>query len=314
MYNEYLISKIACMMPTGFSCCYNILIFFFPENVTGFKELWLVGDNFMATTYRENFLKDKGSWFMKDEFEISPYCSSRFSSSNTNVLSRIQNSFIRAMNEKVKLPDVIVILIDRDVMNSIEIVAKSQVAMSLFGTWVEWLADDIAAAIKERWKQLPGKACKEFQPVVYWSVILTSVHFDFETRSLIAKFNNALDSVIKLKPNMRLIKFKNHWNTEDSTLVANSYSLSGDGIHNYWRSLDASVKFNWKKELLSCISRESRSGQATITRQMRRNVPHWMKMLCTNSSKDRGMKTSRTDQMTISTGPMKSGGVKTQEM
>ena len=57
-----------------------------------------------------------------------------------------------------------------------------------------------------------------------------------------------LDSVIKKFDSMRVLKFKDHWNVEDSNLVnKNGNSLSKKGEFQLWKAMDASVQFNLKK-------------------------------------------------------------------
>ena len=52
----------------------------------------------MSETYRTHFKRSKAEFFMKERFEVEHYCNNRLNSSNRNVISRILNTFIAALN------------------------------------------------------------------------------------------------------------------------------------------------------------------------------------------------------------------------
>ena len=62
-----------------------------------------------------------------------------------NILSRIYNSFVSALNKHAKLPLLVVIVLDDDL---IEALVYTNVGVSpLLGMWFEWLATQLDAAI-----------------------------------------------------------------------------------------------------------------------------------------------------------------------
>ena len=58
--------------------------------------------------------------FLKERFEILPFCSSHFSDKNTNALSRLVNSFVQAMNAKYYLLDYVIIMLDGDLIDYLQ--------------------------------------------------------------------------------------------------------------------------------------------------------------------------------------------------
>ena len=64
----------------------------------GLKDLWLVGDNYMAGTYRKFFLL-VGDMSTKDNYEVRSFCNSRFESNMKNILARICNTFVSAVHK-----------------------------------------------------------------------------------------------------------------------------------------------------------------------------------------------------------------------
>ena len=221
----------------------------FSETIEGFDDLWLVGDNFMASTYREHFIRRKVPWFMKKQYELNVFCKSRFTSNDTNILSRIINSVNDGLKSRVKLPKVIVMVLHTDIVQYIQERitqddAKVTIDNTLYGTWMEWLADKIMEKLEERNTSLPDKARRgEQEPIIYWVPITNHKNLDFEERSMVVKFNQTLASVTKTHKNMRIIKLK-EWNYDDSTLISPYGRLTHLGVDRIWEAIDSSVKYN----------------------------------------------------------------------
>ena len=213
--------------------------------MTGYHELWLLGDNFMAKSFREHFKKPSDNFFMKENFEVFPCCSSRYSSNNTNMLSRIVNSLAKDLNDSTKLPKYIVIVLDNDL---IEYLAYADYGIaSIFGEWIEFLADTCNDMVQTRKSQLPKKAIlHDAYPCIYW--VTAPHHMYFKDNQSRTKLNSCLESVIKTKKNMRLVKMKEIWNYKDMNLVDwPSGRISFAGLSAYWLSVDAAVRYNINK-------------------------------------------------------------------
>ena len=120
-------------------------------------ELWIVSDNFIAESYRENFLHVKGL-YAKKAFEVHNFCNSRYTCNNRNMLSRIQHAVLRGINKRFKLPDFILIVLDNDLAQFLNYNAAG--TASLIGSWIEWLTKQIADTIQKRKQELPLKAVK----------------------------------------------------------------------------------------------------------------------------------------------------------
>ena len=227
------------------------MILYILEDIEGLNDLWVIGDNFTTTTYREHFTKRNMNWFMRDNFELVFFSKSRFNSNNPNMLSRLVNSLITAVNSRVKLPKVMVILLQQDFIEALQYDdSHVTISASLYGTWIEWLAEQIMNIINDANQRLPVKAQRPpEEPIIYWSATPSHKNFSFQLRAQIAKFNNCLESVMKLHKSMRLIKIKEGWDTEDSNLVTTQGRVTHQGIDQIWEALDSSVKFNYMKHM-----------------------------------------------------------------
>ena len=215
----------------------------------GNNTLWIIGDNFAARSFRAHFKKHTPSdytHFIKQNFEYHPFCSSRFSSPNGNMLSRISGTFANALNGNVKtggglLPQYILMVLDDDLITFLNCRTSDGVA-SLFGIWITWLVDDINRMLKVRFNQLPTKG-KKVTPFIYWVTAPIHSYFSKERNNLRIKFNLSLESVIRQQENMRVIKMKQFWESKDSHLVIND-RMTESGLTAYWMAVDATFKYN----------------------------------------------------------------------
>ena len=164
-------------------------------------------------------------------------------------MSRVINSFIAGINARAKLPRVAVIILDKDFIEALQVERESVViSASLYGMWCEWLADKIDKNITKSEELLPEKARRPpGEPIIYWTAIPSHKLYSHDLRVEISKFNNCLESVIKVHKNMRLIKLKDGWNYEDTNLVTHYGRVTHQGFHQMWYATDSSVQFNLNK-------------------------------------------------------------------
>ena len=222
----------------------------------GYDALWFIGDNFAARTYRPGFEKGcPDTCYIKENFEFRPFINSRYSSTNQNMPSRIVNTVASAINSVHKLPTLMIIVLDDDIIQ--EFIEVKWGVASAFGIWLEWIVQSIDGFIQERKKQLPFKAVKAMYPTVMW--VATPHHANFNNAALRTKFNICLTSVIKNYHYMKVIKLKEIWEYNDSTLVVNS-RVTADGDLAYWKAINASVKYNHFKMIAQTSQPLPKSG------------------------------------------------------
>ena len=180
---------------------------------------------------------------MKEQFDVLPFCSSKFSDSNSNILSRLQITLADAFNSKARFPEYIVMILDDDVLQFLRYEGKG--AGQLYGSWKEWLALQVHTMITDRKEQLPAKAIPVDAPFVYWVEIPTHDLFERDCNAIRTKFNHCMDATLKLYDDMRIVKLK-EWQRDDTMLVSNG-RVTTDGYYTYWKAIDTAVKFNINK-------------------------------------------------------------------
>ena len=203
----------------------------------------------MAKSYRLAFeLKKAQSFFIKNNFEISKGCNSRFSSSNTNFVGRLVNTVVSTVNKHKFLPKYAIFILDGDIIefvkgDNLSLADRTSIS-ELFGTVVEHIMKEVGSIFKECRNLLPVK-CKDETPTqIYWMACPT--HVLRSDNEIQRKFNLVLESVVKLEENMRVAKMKDVWDPQDTTLVVN-HNFTCDGLDTYWKAVDASIEFNIQK-------------------------------------------------------------------
>ena len=222
--------------------------FIFLEKICGWEMLWIVGDNFAATTYRKHFLNKSEVYvehgevedYIKNNFEFKMYCNSRFNSPTGNMFVRIQNTFAGAVNKNVSLPKYNLIVLDDDLITYMDF--KGAGVTKLLGKWIKWLIKEFDIIIQTRKEQLPIKAKESTEPCTYWCLAPTHHNFNQQRNDLRKKLNFCLESLLKGWQDMRVIKLKK-WDFNDVQLVSND-KITLKGLFVYWESIDQTLKYN----------------------------------------------------------------------
>ena len=195
----------------------------------------------MAQSYRPYVKETDYNLFMNGNFEVLPFCSSRFENCDANILSRIINSFTDALAKFDKLPRYMMVVLERDFLDFLGY--KEFRASSLYGEWINYLAGNIATICQDRKQALPQKARRLEFPMIYWAAL--PHHKNFNDNTMRTKFNNCIESVMKVhEGKMRLIKIKEIWDYNDISLVDRYGNLTSHGTQRYWAAVDAVFKFN----------------------------------------------------------------------
>ena len=204
--------------------------------------LWILGDNFTAKSYRSHFKSRNANHYIKKNYEVTAFCNSKFASSNTNMLSRLQNTLATGLNKTKNgiLPKYILVILDDDLITYLDY--KREGVATLLGKWIEWLVKEFNSLIGDRKKQLP-QHCRKIEPFFYWVSAPTHDNFSKERNNLHMKFNLSLDSVIGLQSNMRVVRMKDPWNPKDGDLVMLD-KITETGMSTYWDVVDSTFCFN----------------------------------------------------------------------
>lgn len=216
------------------------------ELPVGAELLWFLGDNFVAKSYQAHYKlcqpPNGEKHFIKECYEFTAQCGSKWSSSNENMLSRIRSAFVNAVSHQKSgiLPRYVVIILDEDLISYLNF--RNEGIATLLGTWVDWLSTELVKIVDERHQQVPAK-CRPYRPFFYWVNAPTHAYFSKEKNALRVKFNLSLESMVRNRKDMRVVKIKDGWNYNDSLLILND-RITEPGLTAYWNGVDSTMKFN----------------------------------------------------------------------
>ena len=188
--------------------------------------------------------KDEFKFFIKENYDFSMYCNSRYNSPTQNMLIRLQNTFVSTINQSLTqcLPKYMLLVLDDDIIN---FMAFTKTGMTqLISNWVTWLVQQFKLAVAKRKEKLPKKSKSSVEPCIYWCLPPTHISFGEAANECRKKFGFCVESIVKDIPNMRVIKMKEGWNYSDKSLVSSSGKLTEAGKYAYWEAVDLAFKFN----------------------------------------------------------------------
>ena len=222
-----------------------MITFVITENIAAREKMWLVGDNYLAGTYRlyvKNASDD--NLFIKQHFDVTPVGSNKYNDKNQNILSRLQISLAKAFNDNTYMPEYLVVVLEDDLINYLGYTNYG--ISTMYGEWVEWLAKEFNDLVFAKSQSLPAKAKSNQDPMIYWVTLPKSNNYSKELATARSKFNLSLESVVHQYQNMRSVKLKEFWSPDNDNVVWND-KLTSYGQSIYWKAVDATIQFNIEK-------------------------------------------------------------------
>ena len=94
--------------------------------IAGYEKVWFVGDSFITRSYQKYYReKEHSSYagYVKENFQITGYrsMSDRYTSMNPNLIGRMQNCLVLAIQEEVLLPKMVVMVLDEDLIQFLDL-------------------------------------------------------------------------------------------------------------------------------------------------------------------------------------------------
>ena len=177
---------------------------------------------------------------LKRLFNIHIYGSNRYQPGN--ILNKLYNNLVRAINEEIIFPKIILMVIDCDLHKRIN-GSTNDVHMVITET-IEYLFQQIHKLIMDCKTNLPEKATRFKYPTVLWVLPPDHANFNDNTK------RNMVATVLQneaLKINeMRYIRL-NLWSFTSNELVTETqtgYRFTSRGLARYWSSIDnAAIKW-----------------------------------------------------------------------
>ena len=255
--------------------------------ITAYDEIWFIGNRFVTdrlSNFGCIFVPKDGdgntdsSMEQADENEqdgktVMSYIAENFDASiftcgkNGNirsVLGRFKNTFATAINDSGWLPKYIVVVIEDDILRCVNFPEPG--FSELFGHCLHWLAFQYKTMIDERKEQLPVRAKRHMHPLVFWATL--PLHKNFDDNETRDKFNQCLESVIDVFPEMKVLKLRKKFTYDDNSIsVQGRFTASGNNA--ICASIDEAIQF-WENGRKS-----AQSGGTTYQRSQDRRYTGW---------------------------------------
>ena len=126
----------------------------FSGNIPAIHDTWIVGDTFLREIYptfqameTQAVQSKKSPPYAFEYFKVFPFYSSNLQYSR-NVLTRIQNAIVEAFNRRERLPQYMIIIMDKDIVEAAEHFTFG--VKKIFDRWHKWLETTIQRFIAIR--------------------------------------------------------------------------------------------------------------------------------------------------------------------
>ena len=208
--------------------------------------MWIIGDKFVRNNIDLHMMAakhDKYNYTFSN-FEVEYYATDELKSNNPNVLSRLRNAIFHAFNKFNRLPRLIVLIIEDDIIRNIKL--QEFGVSDAYRISIKWLLREYRRAILTMREKLPKKALNNLWPHVL--IMAPSVHKNYLNDKLRRKFTHILENEVletQNNDNMTVLRLpKQNWDPEDGNLYLQKYHrYTSDGISTFWSAVDKSIRF-----------------------------------------------------------------------
>ena len=218
--------------------------------VHAFYDVWIVGDHFLHNTaqayftMRNNAVKNnKTVPFLFQSYNVSAYFN--MISSSTRGLARILNPLIQALNERPRLPKMIIVVPDKDIITDAK--TYSFGSTYILGKALHYLVKEIGIVIQRRKMELmekkPGTVVPDYPKVIWVRMLkrpkdIPVIGFT-EALSMRGKFNSIREEMLTV-----INPGENH--LISITVPENDFNMQGDlsntGKTCFWSEMDRGLK------------------------------------------------------------------------
>ena len=191
--------------------------------------------------------------YIKNHYDTAGFCSGGLSREmlNRNIISRVRNCFIAAVNQEILFPKAIIIILENDVIK-----AANQPVTSLrryMEPLIQWLGKEhhqLTSAYKEK---LPSKARKFKFPTFLWIQAVSHKVWDRDNNKSRSIFNEIIEEVADKYKEMQTLQLHS-WDQENVTSLIgkNGDNLSSQGLTRYWEAINDTYQA-WDKEQMHIL-------------------------------------------------------------
>ena len=218
----------------------------FTEPIKGYEQLWILGDAFTASSFEQYYklkaMKDFAAGHMIESYDVMARSGNKYTSNDPNILSRLRNMLIGLIHQEVKLPKMIIIVLDDDLVKYYGPDEDDECLEKAFKRLLNELMTEFRKIISTQKERLPKKAQRPFYPQMVWIEAPLNKCFGNNRERKI--FNKSLNSSAKFQENVSVLALKKIWDYDNTRLFVNeALRYTSEGLSMYWAAVDCTVRF-----------------------------------------------------------------------
>ena len=197
-------------------------------------------------------------FYMKQHFQLIEFSSDR--TARGNVLSRIHNTFVEAINNRILFPKIILVVLDNDMVK--KVTGTRIITEKIINDSMKYLIQETHELITDVRKQLPQKAKKFKYPSVIWMTPPTHMNLTDNTKR--EQLSKSIETLVMRYNEMRFMRPISPWDFNTANLApatASGYKFSGRGLVKYWQSINKAVQYWNTVHSTTAYQQQGRNGQ-----------------------------------------------------
>ena len=156
------------------------------------------------------------------------------------MLTRYRNYFVHLINKQAKLPKLVVIVVEDDIIN--EYYDAKADFKAIYNCALSWIMREMDRTADSARDIMPNKAKNDKYPRFLW--IVPTLHKNYRNNHLRKIFNECLTTRAKLFKNVSACKLKQLWNYDDGSLYYyDEGRFTAQGFATYWSAVDRTIRF-----------------------------------------------------------------------
>ena len=237
-----------------------------------------MNDNFYALPAWNTHAKiaKKTGPYIYEEYNVRCFTANPLSEVK-QVPERLVNCLIKALNENNKLPRIVVVIPDWDLVRYMQIFYGIESAAQKI---ISWIADNMIKSVKakedELYRKKPG-AVVYGKPKFIWVKMINRFNGEFDRHLTVrSKYNRGLELAMMEKRNHYIIDPNEGLN--DPAYFTQLNDLNGDGRIKFWKILDNNLKdFDYQRKSLKLAIANCLQPQSSWAShdKSHTNYPHW---------------------------------------
>ena len=187
-------------------------------------------------------MKDFAAGYMIENYDVMARSATKYTSNDPNILSRLRNMLIGLIHQEIKLPKMVVIVLDDDLIKYYGAEEDPESLMKALKRLLNELMTEFRKVVSTQKERLPKKALKAFYPQFVW--IQAPLNREFGNNSQREIFNKSLIATAKFHENVSILELKKIWDQENTRLfVGEALRYTTEGLSTYWAAVDCTIRF-----------------------------------------------------------------------